>query len=81
MFTISERNHMLHFHIKFLEYLNLNHSKLALDISIENCLNSQVSNMWSLKKQNKQIRNRLIDTESILTVARGEGKWGIGWKR
>lgn len=34
--TVSERNHLLHFHIKVLEYPNLNHSNLTLGISIEN---------------------------------------------
>ena len=29
---------------------------------------------------NKQNRNRLIDTENILTVARWEGGWGMGEK-
>ena len=30
---------------------------------------------------NKQNRNRLIDAEIILTVARWEGCWGEGWVR
>lgn len=63
---------MLHFHIKSLEYPYLNHSDLALGISIENSLSWQVSNMWNLKKKqtNELNRNRLI--ENIWTVAIGE---------
>lgn len=32
------------------------------------------------KEQNKQNRNRLIDTEDKLRVARWEGAWGAEWK-
>ena len=33
------------------------------------------------KKKDKQNRNRIIDTESILMVAIWEGGWKDGWKR
>ena len=37
--------------------------------------------MWILKtKINEQTRNRLIDTENKLMVARGEGVGGLGEK-
>ena len=36
---------------------------------------------WNLKKQtHEQTRNRLIDTEIMLMVARWEGGWGLGEK-
>ena len=33
--------------------------------------------MWNLKKQNKQTKNKLTDTENILVVTRGEEGWRV----
>ena len=32
------------------------------------------------KSVNEQNRNKLIDTENILTIAKLEEYWGYGWK-
>ena len=34
--------------------------------------------MWNLKKINKQDRNRIIDIENKVMVAKGEGHWRMG---
>ena len=41
-----------------------------------------ITYIWNLKSQiNKQNRNRLIDTENKLMVAKEKGVWGPWWKK
>ena len=44
-------------------------------------INTYLSIIESKKQNNKKNRNRLIDTENILMVARWEGSWRYGLKK